>query len=145
MKLLWLYTFDKVKAWTRLPMSLISHNKHKVESNSNSNLTSNKCCYLPHTLWCLNKNMVQNSRTWVSSKMLHALGTLASVDLAPLTELRASLHGILVLFCPLGSCVHGFFGLPLYMVPFYLCELTFPSVDSDFWDVITSLLIPPRP
>lgn len=89
--------------------------------------------------------MLQDSRTWVSGKMLHAHGTLASVGLAPLTELRASPHGILVFFCPLGSCVHGFFGLPLYVVPFYLSELTFPSVDSDFWDVLTSLLIPPLP
>lgn len=145
MKLLWLYTFDKSKAWTRLPMSLMSHNKHKVESNSNSNLTSIKCCYLPHTLWCLNKKYgaeLKNlgikqdaARTWYTCLCRpcssHRAESIPTWDTDPLFPFRLLCSWVL--------------GLPLYMVSFYLSELAFPSVDSDFWDVITSLLIPPRP
>lgn len=142
---MWLSTFDKVKALRSLPLSVISHSKHSMELNSDSNLTGISAVTLHIHCDALTKHMLHDSRAWASGRMLNELGTHVSVGLAPLTTRRALWHGTMGLLCLLEFCVHRCFVLPLCVTPLYMSELTFmASVHSDFWDVYTFLLISSR-
>lgn len=130
MRVMWLSTFDKAR--TSLPMSLMSHSKHKVELDLNSNLTGIKCSDPPHRPWCLNKKYA----AWPESLglRLDAECSWHTCVCRPCSSHRAENipRGTLGFFCFLGLCVHRCFVLPLYMAPLYLSELTLPRVDSDF-------------